>query len=236
MAALRPARHGTRRTMKTLLFCTGYASTTDAWEARYRKWFDFFAKSRLHWDQRLIVDDGSPALPTWRGLRILNELPQRQPAEKVVFYHFENNLGRPGVVDYPGWFRSFAFAAVYALKYGFTKVVHVESDSFIYSRRLCDYINGLSQGWVAFWCPRWGFPETCIQVICEDQLANYARLAEISYATELAGRPVEYLLPFTLVNKDFVGDRYGEYMPWLPEGADYGCQIPDEWPIDAAEV
>ncbi len=216
--------------MKSLLFCTSYAGTAEAWSARYRKWLDFFTRSALERDQILLVDDGSPLLPSWRGVKQLQVLPERQPSEKTVLFHFENNLGRAGVCNYAGWFRSFAFAATYARKYGFNKVIHVESDCFLYSQRIIEFINGLSSGWTALWCPRWKFPETCIQIICEDQLEAYARLASISYADELADKPIEFMLPFTDVRKDFVGDRYGEYLQWVPEDADYGCQIPEEWP------
>lgn len=221
--------------MKTLLFCTSYAADAETWSARYRRWVDFCLDGKLTHDQLLLVDDGSPQLPSWRGLKTLQELPDRQPSEKMVLFHFGNNLGRGGVVDYAGWFRSFTLAAVYARKYGFEKVVHVESDSFVFSRRMVDYINRLSTGWTTFWCPRWNFPETCIQVICQDQLESYAHLAEIPYASQLAGKPIEMLLPFTQVRKDFVGDRYGEYAQWLPDKIDFACNIPEEWPIEAVE-
>jgi hypothetical protein len=216
--------------MKTLLFCTSYAQTPQVWDRRYRKWRDFFAAGRLRADQTLLIDDGSPVLPSWRAVKLLEQLPERQAADKTVLYHFKDNLGRSGIRTYPGWYRSFAFAATYALRYGFAKVVHVESDCFIYSERMFDFVNGLDSGWTAFWCPLWQFPETCIQVICEDQFEAYAKLSTVSYAQELADKPIEMLLPFTQVRKDFVGDRYGEYVQWVPEDADYGCQIPEEWP------
>jgi hypothetical protein len=217
--------------MKTLLFCTSYASTQAGWQGRYKRWLDFFGRSPLQRDQILLIDDGSPVLPAWRGVRMLTELPERQPNDKVVFFHFEKNLGRSAVRVYPGWFRSFAFAAVYARKYGFDKVVHVESDSFVFSERLVRFIDGLQSGWTTFWCPRWGFPETCLQVICADQMESFLELSTIDYDSVLTDLAIETVLPFTDVRKDFIGDRYGEYMSWLPEDADYGCQIPEDWPL-----
>lgn len=221
--------------MKTLLFCTSYAASDETWELRYRRWLDFFGRSTLHKDQLLMIDDGSPKLPSWRGVKLLRELPERQPAEKAVLFHFADNLGRPDVLDYPGWYRSFTFAAVYARKYGFTKVVHVESDSFVFSRRMIDYLNELQTGWTTFWCPRWNFPESCIQVIGSDQLEAYAALAAVPYSGKLSGHRIEELLPFTEVRKDFVGDRFGEYESWLPDKIDFGCQIPEEWAIEDAQ-
>jgi hypothetical protein len=216
--------------MNTLLFCTAYADSPQRWESRYRKWLDFFSRGPVARDQILMIDDGSASLPAWRGLRVLQDLPEARPAEKTVLYHFTQNLGRSATLVYPGWFRSFAFAATYARKYGFTKIVHVESDCFLYSERMVRFVNGLSCGWTTFWCESQGFPETCIQVICADQFDAYLKLSTIDYAAQLANRAIETLLPFTDVCKDFVGDRYGEFARWVPEEADYGCQIPDDWP------
>jgi predicted O-linked N-acetylglucosamine transferase (SPINDLY family) len=224
------AGHEPRRPPKTLLFCTTYADTPDRWSTRYRKWWEFFSHSKLARDQILMIDDGSPSLPSWQDVELLTDLPERQPSQDGVLYHFENTLGRSGIFVYPGWFRSFAFAAVYAQRYGFDKVVHVESDCFLYSNQVIDFIDGLSSGWTALWCPRWDLPETCIQVICADQLEAYRRLSTVIYAETMVNQAAETLLPFTDFCKDFVGDRYGEYALAVPEDADYACQIPDHWP------
>lgn len=217
--------------MKTLLFCTAYAGAPDQWALRYRKWLDFFSASKLARDQILLIDDGSPVMPSWRGTRILEDLPEKQPREASVIFHFHDNLGRAAVLDYPGWFRSFFFAAQYAQRYGFDKIVHVESDCYLYSQRIVEFINALSTGWTTFWCPRWGFPETCIQVICADQMERFRAIGNRNYKDELSNQQIEFLLPFTDVRKDFVGDRYGEYLAWVPEEADYASQIPDSWPV-----
>ena len=217
--------------MKTLLFCTTYASTPEAWQARYRKWLDFFSRSPLARQQILLIDDGSPVLPAWRGTRVLDSLPDKQPAEASVLFHFPDNLGRSDVFVYPGWFRSFFFASRYAQKFGFDKLVHVESDCYLYSSRIVSFINELSAGWTTFWCPRWGFPETCIQVICADQMEKFRAIGSMSYDEGPSGKAIEVLLPFTDIRKDFVGDRYGEYLAWVPEEADYASQIPEQWPV-----
>jgi len=217
--------------MKTLLFCTSYAENPQRWEARYRKWLDFFSSSKVQRDQILLIDDGSPCLPAWRGTRVLRELPSQVPSEKSVIFHFEKNLGRPALLIYPGWFRSFCFAATYARRYGFDKIVHVESDCFLYTARVVRYLNELRSGWTSMWCESQGFPETCIQVICADQMDKYLELSTMDYDRQLANRLIEVLLPFTNVCKDFIGDRYSEFGEWVPEDADFGCQIPESWPV-----
>ena len=59
-------------------------------------------------------------------------MPPEQPQAQAVLFHFKNNLGRPSVYDYPGWFRSFTFVATYAQAYQFEKIVHIESDPYLY--------------------------------------------------------------------------------------------------------
>ena len=60
------------------------------------------------------------------------------------------------------------------------------------------------------WAQRYQFPETAVQVICRDQFAMFDQLK--------AAHPVwqfvdiaERLLPFTSVQRQFKGDRYGEF-------------------------
>lgn len=217
--------------MKTLVFCTSWADSDDAWVYRYGKWLAHISRSPLHADQILLIDDGSPVRPAFQNVAALpgTELPKDCPDSQVVLISFAERLGRPSVFNYPGWWRSFTYAARYAEQYGFDKVVHVESDTYLLSSQLHEYVNGLERGWVTFWCPLYGFPETCIQVICADQLHNFLALSEKPHA-EFAGQPVERILPFTLVESNFKGDRYNEYRAELPLDADYAAQV--SWSTD----
>ena len=217
--------------MKTLAFCTSWADNDDTWRYRYRKWFAHMQASPLHASQLLVIDDGSPGplvLPHSATLSA-DALPGDCPESPGVVIRFAERLGRKAVLDYPGWWRSFTYAADYAERYGFDKVVHVESDSYILSPRLCEYINELERGWVGFWCPRSSFPETCIQVICPDQLHAYFDIAAQPYEV-FVGKAAEMILPFTHVESNFKGDRYGEYRTELPLDADYAVQVP--WSTD----
>jgi hypothetical protein len=217
---------------RTLLFCTSFAATNELWEYRYKKWLDFVYKSALVRHQILLIDDGSPVLPQWSNLRIYNEphLPTIVDEQSVLF-HFNKQLGRQGILQYPGWYRSFTFASIWAKTFSFNKVIHIESDSFILSERLVDYINKLNHGWTSFYSARYNFPETCIQVICEDQIKKFLKFSRRDYGMNFANRPIELLIPFTNVEKNFVGDRYGEIedLRGLPRGVDYATNIPSHW-------
>ena len=198
--------------MKTLLFCTAWSTSDVVWQHRYGKWLNHVLHGGVHFDQVLMVDDGSSVLPKSFEMAHFDpeNLPASQPASSVVFGTFSKHLGRLGGANYPGWWRSFGFGVRYAKRYGFNKVVHIESDSFVLSQNLATYLNQLDRGWTTLWCPRWKFPETCIQVINEDCFASYDSVMSKPYG-EFIGRVAEHVLPFTQVERCFKGDRYGEY-------------------------
>ncbi len=167
---------------KTLVFCTAYVPSPKiagtyvpsmehgtayleaadgedkfySWNLRYRIWLEALLASELKFDQILIVDDGSPTLPQWDDVTIKREQDSILSSDKIVLFHFDQNLGRHAVSDFPGWVRSFLFAGRYARANGFTRVIHLESDAFLISWRLQSYANAVSDGWVTLWCPRHG--------------------------------------------------------------------------------
>lgn len=218
--------------MKTLIFCTAYGKTLDEWETRHSKWINAIESGKLEVDTLLLPDDGSPELPNWDGITVLKgDLPDQEPDTRGVIYSFPDNLGRQAIYVYPGWYRSFMFAAKYAKKYGYEKVIHLESDAFIISERMQDYINSLNEGWMTFWCPRYQLPETSIQVIAGSALDDYISMADAPY-TMFTGKPADpnpsqgtSWLRFNVINQAFTGDRYGENRGQVPMDADYACQI-----------
>lgn len=220
-------------TNKTLIFCTSYAENNDQWTQRYKKWLDFVKKSSLERSQILIIDDGSPVLPDWSDLSIFREpnLPEAVNNECALF-HFNSRLGRSSLLNYPGWYRSYTFASIWAKQYNFNKIIHIESDSFIFSERLTTHINQLNSGWTSLYCPSQNLPENCIQIICEDQIKKFIKFGRHDYDINFANKPIELLMPFTNIEKGFIGDRYGELIgvSKLPKGIDYAANIPHDWP------
>ena len=126
---------------KTLLFTTSFCSSIEEWNERVFKWFNYFTKSTLHYNKLLIVDDGSSILPEWNEVELIDKPFIDEPLSKSFIFHFNKNLGRPAHLDYPGWFRSFNFAARYALKFNYDKVIHIESDAYLLSERIFNYFN-----------------------------------------------------------------------------------------------
>lgn len=214
--------------MKTLVFCTTYAEHRAVWDMRHAWWLKALQSSQLEFDQLLMVDDASPELPDWPGVKVIRERDAPDPrslvtSAQVVLYTHEARLGRASVFDFPGWHRSFAFAARYAHAHGFRKVIHLESDAFIVSSRMQQHFNDVREGWTAPWSSRYTFPEIALQVAAGRDVARMAAFAERPY-TEMAGRLHESALPYTHVEKSFVGDRYGEFRSDVPHGVDFIAQ------------
>lgn len=225
-----PTTHAVRP--KTLIFCTSFAKTRNEWDERYRRWLQAIRSSQLEYDSILIVDDGSPVLPDWTDIAIgTGEIDQTSPPE-ILLFHFQEHLGRKAVFDFPGWYRSFTFAGRYAHAHGFEKVIHIESDAFLIGSRVQRYFNDTVSGWTTLWCPRHGLPESAIQVIAGDSIQKFAQLHQSHPHEQLVGREFELQLPIDVIEKRFIGDRYGEYLAFVPGNAEYAVQVKDGQPDD----
>src|SRR5208283_473793 len=163
----------------------------------------------------------SPVLPDWPDVEIrADDSGDDAPAE-LLLYHFREHLGRAGFFNFPGWYRSFAFAGRYAYANGFDKVIHVESDAFLIGARVQRYFNDATSGWIALWCRLHNFPECGIQLIAGQAVERFAQLEQTHPHQKLVGREIELQLPFDRVENRFIGDRYGEYLPFVPGNAEY---------------
>ncbi len=213
---------------KTLVFCTAFSSDVGEdrtqWQGRYRRWLDAVLGYDLRRDGVLIVDDGSATLPDWLDTELIHEGESPVCDAPVMLYHFRQNLGRRGVLDFPGWFRSFTFAAEFARVNGYERLIHIESDAFLLSDRIIATINDYADGWLGFWCPRWHFAETGIQVIAGSAMESFNRFARLKYSM-FTGRALETLIPFTTISRAFNGDRHSEYTSEIPADADYSMQV-----------
>ena len=210
---------------KTLLFTTSYCNTLQEWDERLYKWLKYFTKSSLYFNKLLILDDSSPVHPEWEDCRVIEDYFTEEPADMSYIFKFKDNLGRPAHLDYPGWFRSFSFAARYAYKFGYEKIIHIESDAYILSNKIINFFNNQAAGWVAFYCNRHQFPETALQIICKDQINNFYYTTQLPYSTYFKNKTIETCLPFTHIERSFKGDRYHEYQDDIPFNADYACQV-----------
>jgi len=122
--------------MKTLLYCAGYSTSDLGWEKRWRRWYDYNKQKGLHFDQLLIVDNGSPELPGWSDNRVIHNLDRLWYNKNIVIYRYEDTLDTDAHLN-----RSVQIASAYATQYDFDKLLHIESDVYILSKRLAKFIN-----------------------------------------------------------------------------------------------
>ena len=204
-------------------FCTSYFENREAWERRYLRWLDHHAKV-FPGTPLLMIDDGSPFTPEDPGIAITTDLSEMSIGERATISRFPNRLGRSAMLDYPGWFRSFTYSVEIAKRFNFKKIVHVESDAFILTRKASNYINAVTSGWTALWYPEESFAETCIQIICQDRFASLNRLRVAPYRTQYAGKLIELYLPLTHIERGLQGSRYSG---GVPKGADFAVLLED---------
>lgn len=222
--------------MRTFIFCTSFITNESPHLSaeRWKRWIAYYdvRKEVLGAEHIILIDDASSAecIPlSVEVIDIAGGIPKSLPSRPAMF-RFPDHYGRLGVTIFPGWWRSFTFSVVIAQRYAFSKIIHCESDAFVLSHRMMKHMQQIDKGWIAFWCPRYHFPETGLQVICHDAFEDLARFYTLGERVWF--RPVfpERVLPFSRVERDYVGDRYGEFRDDCPLEADYVCQCtPAMW-------
>jgi len=184
----------------------------------------------------VLIDDGSPAewleklnVPVFLMENDTNpELPKNLDAQVSVFT-FKENYGRPCLTIIPGWWRSFTFASILGIRYNIDKLVHIESDTYLISERMVDWIAQTSDVWASPYTWKYWYAETAIQIIPRKKIPTLFQfwalgkeywykngMTNIQYVPEL-------VLPIEYVEKHLVGDRWGEdwYREDIPDNADY---------------
>ena len=220
---------------RALIFCTSYINDVQ----RYQRWIDYVYPRRdvFGADCVILINDGMENVEFDDRLALVDvqkELPRKLPGDLVMFT-FPDRLGRPSMFCYPGWWRSFTYSVRIAQKYGFDKIIHIESDAFVCSRRLADHIRSINWGWTSLWSHCYSMPETAIQVICRDSFENLERFAnggdEFFQSSNTAA---EYLLPFRKIESQFKGDRYAMLGRHLGgEVFDFLTQVRPEWDFNS---
>lgn len=200
---------------KALLFCTSAVETSaDAHDAhgwaRYRRWIDYYSPrlNALGAAAACLINDGSVSdAPV--NIYDATALPDTPPSDAALI-QFQARLGRRSLFDCPGWWRSFCFSRQLARHYGYGKLIHIESDFLVLSPALIDYIASVSSGWTSLFSRYYQVPETGVQIICEDAFGRLEQVGRDAEANGFTCSQAELALPFTTIERRFVGDRLGE--------------------------
>ena len=217
--------------MKTLIFCTSYFDTEELYQKRYQKWIDYYNHHPFTKDKHMyLIDDCSNLeLITDTEIHTIKEdqLDALQEVNKINLYSFHDRKGlnwSHNSANNEGWWRSFCASLEIAEEYNYEKIVRIEADAFLISKRVFDHIDNLNTGWTAFWANKYYFPESCIQVICKDQFDSFREFTSCGYHELSKKGLAEKIIPFTHIERKFIGDRYGEKSDKQMEGLDYFCQ------------
>lgn len=240
--------------LKTLLFATCYIGKPEQIE-RYRRWLNYYTKNlhKLGAERIALIDDGSPMEYLVKlGLPIvkIEEITDgRFPdlTEQAYIFRFPENLGRPQQTIMPGWWRSYSFSGILGLFYDLDKLIHIESDAYILTDKLFEYIKNGKDCWKAMYCFFYRYPESAIQIIPKlsninwyypntpknnfTEIFHYFYKGKSFWYKDNIGNAAyipEYCLPFDEIVKDFKGDRYGEdWCEVIPDDIDYIVNIND---------
>lgn len=187
--------------MKTLLFAPMYLDEGERLK-RNIKWLEYYLpmqNKQLNFDHVYFVDNASSD----KNVDSLSNYP-------IEIFHRVKHLPRWQTHAYGYWYVAFAKAIEYAIKNGYDKIVHIDTDVYLLNQKICNYVNNLDKGWIAFWCSMYNYPETTFQVICKDQFELSHRWFTEDFLEFYPNDIAETRIPFTHVEKNFKGDRYGE--------------------------
>lgn len=184
-----------------LVFCVA----GEAWPAA---WLDGVRASGLECGQVLVLADARIDAPDRPDLLVVAEGEDIPPDATLVLLRHAAEAS---------WHRAAALVAAHAARARVGKLVYLAHDAYLVSARAAACVNALDAGWTGFWCPALGGADPSIQVLVG---AAIGALAEFVTADDPA-RP----LPFTLVKRDLIGDRYHAYQDFIPRDADFATSV-----------
>lgn len=238
--------------MKTALFSLSYLDGEDASGSsrleRNARWLKYYwpLKDELGFQNIILADNASRRQSV---INLMDRVPmswefrsmpafRREPMELSIFQFGEHlargSSGFPPVTpaddranfDYPYCWRGFWFLRDLFVLYKFEKIILIDTDMFVLTKRVAKYIKE-ARGWTALWSEKYQFPETSLSVIEGDGVQKFLEFTNRPWQ-EFLGRKMETTLPYTHVEKGFIGDRYGEYTyrETVPVNPDYYGQCP----------
>jgi len=224
--------------MNTFIFCTSYFDNKADYEHRYAKWAAYYSNIELKKDKPiLMIDDGSDLslvddkiFAVTKAEDLTEETKLETERVNLITFDERAPLHHNGqAANSAGWWRSFLFSLEIAEKLNFEKIIHVESDLFLVSTKIREFINGLEEGWTSFICNKYHWPESSLQVICKNQFEDFKtfgkELNNLGLTKIDATRGcAENITPFTNLVVGFNGSRYGETMTSQMPGMDYFAQ------------
>lgn len=171
--------------------------------ARNINYLEYYSRIQdlMGFDTIYFIDNGSSA-------QKIKALEDYSSCPHVVFKY--ENLERQGGLseDYPYCWRGL-YQMERLIQMGYEKIIFLDSDLFILNKSLTEYVRQTQSGWVSLWCRKYRFPESSFQILCQDSFHLFRKYTEVPWQKK-NGILMERNIPFTVVNKDYICDRFGE--------------------------
>ncbi len=190
--------------MKTLLFAPCYLDGDDRL-VRNLKWLSYYRdlKGTLKYDDIYMVDNASSP----ENLKKLE--PHWVPDLHIHKRHI--HFARWQEHAYAYWYVAFRNALEFAIENNYDKIIHVDTDVYLLTPKICDYVNNSNTGWISFWSEIHKYPDSTFQIINKDQFQNALQFYKEDFLEFYPYDLAETRIPFTKVERQFVGDRYGDF-------------------------
>ena len=188
-----------RTALMTGCFLDGTYPTGYSRLGALKRWKYFYELNDLGQNDIWIFDNGSSPVKHeyWRA--------------NCYFFRHDEQLKRGEGLDYPSCWRNL-WSIRGLIEFGYKKIIMVDTDAYVISQKMSDYIKNLKSGWVAFHVPKHNFPSAECQILCEDSFPEFLKYTKGKF-TDKVGLLMERDIPFTHVEKKFNCDRFGEYEP-----------------------
>lgn len=192
--------------MKTLLFAPLFLDEGERLQ-RNKKWIDYYIplQEKLGYDEILFVDNASGPI-----LKEFEDYIKKYNNVKITIIKKTIRLSRITEHAYSFWYRAFGEAAKYAMENSYDSIIHCDSDVYLFTDEICEYVKNIKTGWNCFYCSIHNYNETTFQVIGSNKFQKMYEFMTEEFLTFYPYKLAEHEIPFTNICKDFKGDRYGE--------------------------
>ena len=203
---------------------------------RHTKWLNWNLPllGRMDLDAIVLFDNASPIdeLKKLQGT-IYDEsfnVPIFQGASRRLhILRYKEFLPRISHLNYPYVYRAFQGQDLVIKHFNASKSVYLDTDYFVLSNKCLDFIKNTNNGWVSTYSQIHKFPESSFSILNKDHFNAYRLWSHTSW-DHFENQCFETLIPFSEINKELNGDRWGELVPPKPleQGMDfYGQTLPD---------
>lgn len=180
---------------------------------RWIRYMDKYIKPRLGYDRIILLDNAS-------DLKFLKKLGATIHSENneclaigrtdLYVYRFNEHLPRKAMLDYPYFWRFvYKLPKFQGTFYQSDKYYHIDSDNYIQTQELIDYMRNCNSGFVSFWDSMNKFPTSELFILNQNAMPLIIEHSKVGFMNR-AGQVAENVLPFTHKEKKFYGGRLAE--------------------------